>query len=789
MNPICSHTLPLTALPAMIAPESVTGNVAQQVETAVFSEVNPDAVPEATHGSGDHTSGLIMDLAWILLLGAISTLIFKRLKQPVVLGYILAGFLASPRFTYLPSISNLDNIEFWADLGIVVLMFTLGLEFSFKKLINSGSSAIITALVIITGMTLAGFGVGCLLHLDTINCIFLGGMISMSSTTIILKNFDDLGLKQKKFASLVLAVLIIEDLFAVLMLVLLSSIAMGDVSGSELLFSLGKLGFFLIIWFLVGVYLLPSFFDRARRYLNQETLLVVAMALCFTMAVFSVICGFSLELGAFIMGSILAGTVFAERIEHVVLPIKDLFGAVFFISVGMMVDPSVLVTYWSQILLLAVVVIIGMIIFGTLGMLLTGQTLKVAMESGFSLTQIGEFSFIIASLGMSLGVLQDSLYPIIVAVSVITIFTTPYFIKLSGPAYTWVAARLPKGMQFLIDRYSKQATDASETHQLWRDILSRYLWRVVVYSVVLIAIILISREILYPLLGRLFAEWGKLLATVVTLLAMSPFLVALSFSASKPDERMRLHATASFYDVPLVAMRVIRYILTLLFVVYPVTLAYGGMIGWIVGVVCFLLIIFYASRHLYSRYKTMENKFMANLNNRDNMRYGVGQNVVNDLHQAWVTVGPSCGFVGDRLANTGLRSQYGLSVSAIRRGETTIPLPSGRTRIFPGDVLGVIGTDDQIKQLNDDLETAREAVMAKAAPQPQVEFKSIRLTPESPIIGRPLSETDIRGDYYTMIVKVQRDEDEWIQPGPDTVLQAGDVLWVVGDPKQFVKMK
>ncbi len=783
------HTACLAGLPAMIAPDAVTENVAQQVETAVFTEVNPDAVPTASHSEEDHTNGLIMDLAWILLLGAIATIIFKRLKQPVVLGYILAGFLASPKFTYLPSISNLENIEFWADLGIVVLMFTLGLEFSFKKLVNSGSSAIITALVIITGMTLAGFGVGCLLHLDTINCIFLGGMISMSSTTIILKNFDDLGLKQKKFASLVLAVLIIEDLFAVLMLVLLSSIAMGNVSGSELLFSLGKLGFFLVIWFLVGVYVLPPFFDRARRFLNQETLLVVSMALCFTMAIFSVLCGFSLELGAFVMGSILAGTVFAERIEHVVLPIKDLFGAVFFISVGMMVDPGVLVTYWSEILLLAVVVIVGMIIFGTLGMLLTGQTLKVAMESGFSLTQIGEFSFIIASLGMSLGVLEGSLYPIIVAVSVITIFTTPYFIKLSQPAYEWVAARLPKGMQFLIERYSKQATDAGETRQLWHDILSRYLWRIVVYSVVLIAIILISRAILYPLLERLFADWGRLIATVITLLAMSPFLVALSFSASKPDERMRLHATASFYDVPLVAMRVIRYILTLLFVVYPVALAYGGLIGWIVGVASFLLIIFYASRHLYSRYKTMENKFMANLNNRDNVRYGVGQNVVDDLHQAWVQVGPSCRFVGDRLVNSGLRAHYGLSVSAIRRGETTIPLPSGDTRVFPGDVLGVIGTDDQIKQLNDDLEMARETAMAHAGVQPEVELKSIRLTPKSPIIGRPLSETDIRGDYFTMIVKVQRGEDEWIQPKGDTVLEAGDVLWVVGDPKQFVKMK
>jgi Kef-type K+ transport system membrane component KefB len=374
-------TLLAASLPMAAGFDAMAQPTASQLEAAAFTEINADAGREETADAESHTNGLIADLAWVLLLGAVVTLLFKKLKQPVVLGYILAGFLASPKFVYLPSISNLENIDFWADLGIVVLMFTLGLEFSFKKLLRSGSSAIVTALIIITGMVLAGFGVGKLLDMNFINCIFLGGMISMSSTTIILKALTDLGLKQKKFASLVLAVLIIEDLFAVLMLVLLSSLAMGNVEGSELLYSVGKLAFFLIIWFVVGVYLLPSGLNRLRSYLNEETLLIVSMGLCFSMAVFSVICGFSLELGAFVMGSILAGTMAAERMEKVVQPVKNLFGAVFFISVGMMVDPGVLTTYWSEILLLAAVVIAGMIVFGTLGMLVTGQTLRVAIES------------------------------------------------------------------------------------------------------------------------------------------------------------------------------------------------------------------------------------------------------------------------------------------------------------------------------------------------------------------------------------------------------------------------
>ncbi len=756
------------------------------IQQTIYTELNPDAGKE--HSSEENTNGLILDLAWILVLAAIATLVFKKLKQPVVLGYILAGFLASPNFTYLPSISNLENIEIWADLGIVVLMFSLGLEFSFKKLMNSGSSAIITALIIIVGMTLAGFGVGYMLHLNTINCLFLGGMISMSSTTIILKAFTDLGLKQQKFASMVLAVLIIEDLFAVLMLVLLSSFAMGDVQGSELVFSIAKLCFFLIIWFVVGVYVLPSFLERFNSFLNSETLLVVSMGLCFAMASFSVMCGFSLELGAFVMGSILAGTVFAERMEHVIAPVKDLFGAVFFISVGMMVQPSVIATYYPQVLLLAAVVIVGMIIFGTLGMLVTGQNLQVAIKSGFSLTQIGEFSFIIAALGMSLGVLDASLYPIIVAVSVITIFTTPYFIKMSDPAYRFVEKHLPAKLNFLITRYSSQVVDTNETARLWREILGRYLWRIVLYSVILIAIIIACRQALFPVMEGLMPKWGHLVATAISLVIMSPFLTALSFTTIKSDHKMKLHSTASFYDVPLIAMSIIRYILALLFVVYFLTICYSSLVGWIGGTICFLIIVIFASSKLMRGFRRMEKKFMNNLNNRENARSGANNNLVSDLHQAYIDIKPSCRFAGDKLKDSGLRSEYGVSVSSIRRGDDFIPLPTGDTRIFPGDTLGIIGTDSQIKRLNDEIDNVNSQ-KKDSLRHPDIELKSILLTQDSPIIDRPLYETDLRNDYFCMVISVQRGNSEFINPSPSTVLQAGDLLWIVGDPAQFDKMK
>ena len=783
----------LASLPVASSFAALAAPTTEQLENEAFTEINADASHQQAAEAESATNGLITDLAWVLLLAAVVTLLFKKLKQPVVLGYILAGFLASPKFVYLPSISNLANIEFWADLGIVILMFTLGLEFSFKKLVRSGGSAVVTALIIITGMVLAGFGVGKLLHLNFINCIFLGGMISMSSTTIILKSLTDLGLRQKKFASLVLAVLILEDLFAVLMLVLLSSLAMGNVEGTELLFSVGKLGFFLIIWFLVGVYILPSGLNKIRSYLNDETLLVVSMGLCFSMAVFSVVCGFSLELGAFVMGSILAGTMAAEKMEKVVQPVKNLFGAVFFISVGMMVDPGVLATYWGEILLLVVIVITGMIVFGTLGMLVGGQTLKVAIESGFTLTQIGEFSFIIASLGMSLGVLQDSLYPIIVAVSVITIFTTPYFIRFADPAYGFVARHLPKGLDFLISRYSKQEVDAGEARYQWHRTVSRNLGRMVLYSVILVAILLLSRMLLFPVMEKYLDEWGHLSATLITIAVMLPFLGALCFSSPDGDKKGDTKSDGgdkASFDVPAVVMRVARYILTLLFIVYFLTLAYDSTIGWIGGAACFVFIIIFASRKLKARYRAMEQRFIDNLNIRENTRLGKNNNLVDDMHQAYIEVGPYSSFVGDRLIDSGLRDGYGVSVSSIQRGQKFLPLPSKDERIFPGDVLGIIGTDDQIKRLNDDLERDADASMKKVPKsQPEIVLRSLRLSPSSPIIDKPLGETHIRRDYYAMIIKILRGDDRYLQPDASTVLKAGDLVWFVGDASKLEAMK
>lgn len=727
--------------------------------------------------------GLIRDLAFILLLGAVVTVLFKWIKQPVVLGYIVAGFLASPHFEYLPSVTTEENIDFWAQIGIVVLLFSLGLEFSFRKLVNSGGSAVVTALTIVCGMMGAGFAVGHLMDMNRINCLFLGGMLSMSSTTIIIKAFTDMGLRQKKFASLVLAVLIVEDLFAVLMMVLLSSIAINNsVEGGELLFSVGKLMFFIIIWFLVGVYLLPSVLNRIRWFLNPETLLVVSMGLCLGMAVFSVYCGFSLALGAFVMGSILAGTSYAERIEAVVTPVKDLFGAVFFISVGMMVQPNILVQYWGPILLLSAVVIAGMIVFGTFGMLLTGQTLKVAIQSGFSLTQIGEFAFIIATLGMSLGVLDSTIYPIVVAVSVITTFTTPYFIKMALPFYNWLVKHIPRRLRYLFERYRRQADRTEAAGSPWKAILRRYIWRTVLYSVVLVAILLLSRQYLYPWLKEIAGEWDRLICVVLTLGAMAPFLLALMIPGNASGFAGGLGS-----NVPKIVMTVFRFLIAMVFIVGAITEVYSARAGIIVIVAVIVMIAFYFSRRLNASMIRIEDKFLDNLNERELRRNGKKNAVVNDLHQAFMTVGSECVFAGERLMDSDLRNRFGVNVVSIQRGNRFIPIPNGRERLYPGDVVGVIGTDEQIEKLLPEIE-ASAATEDTPADTSQMQLTSILLGSHSPLISQTPRSSALRDTYEALVVAVDRG-DEHIDSNPDLMFRQGDIVWLVGNPSKLSALK
>ena len=745
-------------------------------------------------GSLDINS-LISDLALILILGAIATVVFKMLKQPIVLGYIVAGFLASPHFEWSPSVAVEANIEFWAQIGIIVLLFSLGLEFSFKKLIDVGGSAILTALIIVLGMMSLGFLVGKYLGFSLVNSIFLGGMISMSSTTIILKALTDLNMRQRRFVPMTFAVLVVEDLFAVVMMVILSSIALNNsVKSQEMVGSILKLSFFLIMWFTVGIFMIPTLFKRYKRFINNEQMLIIAIGLCFGMVLFSIKSGFSAALGAFVMGSILAGTIEAERIERLISPVKDLFGAVFFISVGMMVNPAVMAKHWSVIALLAAVVIIGMIVFGTFGMLASGQPLKLAMESGFSLTQIGEFSFIIATLGTSLGVLDKSIYPIIVAVSVITTFTTPFFIKQAVPCYNLLVRVLPKSWTRLLDGYSQDATESetSETRRLWKSVISRYLIRLVIYSVIVITLIVICRTYLMPFILRMLGDntVGRLVCVIVTIAITSPFIASIILPSIKRSEREKLlETTGSVSYVPMVIMTILSLVISIMFTASMLHGVYSSAISVMAAIllVGLTLVIFTTTpTPLKKRINRIEKRFINNINERENRRTGREHNLVSDLHLAHMNVGHDCPFVGEKLRNLDLRSRYGVNIANIQRAGKQFPVPSGDMRIFPGDVLSVIATEEQILRILPLVEAQSDHGENHIHDIKLIHFA---LSEKSPIVGLTLEKAHLREDYGALLVALQRGEDNYESLTPSMVFKAGDIVWIAGDPKQLAPLK
>ena len=740
-------------------------------------------------------NSLITDLALILVLGAIATVIFKMLKQPVVLGYIVAGFLASPHFALLPSVVVEANIEFWAQIGIIVLLFSLGLEFSFKKLIDVGGSAILTALIIVLGMMSLGYVVGKFLGYGLVNSLFLGGMISMSSTTIIIKALTDLNMRHRRFVPMTFAVLIVEDLFAVVMMVILSSIALGgSVKGGEMLGSILKLSFFLIMWFTVGIFVIPSLFKQFRRYISDEQMLIIAMGLCFAMVMFSVKSGFSAALGAFVMGSILAGTIEAERIERLISPVKDLFGAVFFISVGMMVNPTVMTQHWGVIALLAIVVIVGMIVFGTFGMLATGQPLKLALESGFSLTQIGEFSFIIATLGTGLGVLDKSIYPIIVAVSVITTFTTPFFIKQAEPCYNALYKILPKSWTRLLNGYSRNATEsqAEESANPWKVIISRFLIRIVIYSVVLIALIVLCRTYLMPFMLDWLGDgdWGRLASAITSLILVAPLLISIMMpTVKKSEHELLVKASGNVSLVPIVVMTTVSIILATVFTASLMQGVYHSGAAVLIAVAAVIIIVVSVTLFptpLRKRLTNIERQFISNINERENRRTGHENNLVSDLHLAYMKVGHDCPFVGEKLRNLDLRTRYGVNLVNIQRAGKLHAVPTGDMRIFPGDVLGVIATEEEIQRL---LPLVEAQSIHAESPSQDVKFIHFAIGEHSPIVGKKLEDTRLREDYGALLVAVQRGEDDYLSPTRDLMFKPEDILWIVGDPKQLAKLK
>ena len=564
---------------------------------------------------------LIADLALILICAGAMTLLFKRLRQPVVLGYIVAGFLASPNMPYMPSVTDMEGIHLWSEIGVIFLLFALGLEFSFRKILRMGATPIIAACAVIMGMMLVGMFTGQLFGWSQMDCIYLGGMLAMSSTTIIFKAFDDMGLRQKPFANLVLSVLIIEDILAIVLMVMLSTLAVSkEFEGTQMLMSILKLAFFLILWFVVGIYYIPLFLKKTRSLMSNETLLITALAFCFGMVVIASAVGFSAAFGAFIMGSIMAETVEAEKIEHLVSPVKDLFGAIFFVSVGMMVDVALIATYIIPIICIIVAIMLGHIVLSTGGFILAGKPLKTAMQCSFSLTQIGEFAFILATLGMSLHVTSDFLYPIVVAVSVFTTFTTPYMIRLAEPAYNFIEHALPKRWRAKLESNAsdEEEEETEEQHNYWRAYLKHVGLVILIYSVLCMAIIALVLYFAKPFIADLMpTPWNKVVTALIAIIICAPFLWTLMRQGSRSDDVVALLHSGRASRVKVIAFELLRLVIGAAFVSYIIghTVHWSGMIGIFVVLAIIFSILF--SPRLKKQGERMTETFKENLTERE----------------------------------------------------------------------------------------------------------------------------------------------------------------------------
>lgn len=741
---------------------------------------------------------LVQDLAVILIVAGIVTLLFKKLKQPLVLGYIVAGFLVSPHMPLLPLVVDKENIQSWADIGVMFLLFSLGLDFSFKKILKMGSAPIIAALTIVFSMMLMGICVGKLFGWSQTNCIFLGGMLAMSSTTIIYKAFDDLGLRQQKFAGIVMSVLILEDILAIVMMVMLSAVASGNSpDGGQMVNSILRIAFFLTVWLVVGIFAVPIFLRKMRKLMNSETLLIVSLGLCCLMAVVSTQVGFSSAFGAFIMGSILAETVEADKIIKIVEPVKNLFGAVFFVSVGMLVEPQILVDYALPIIVITLAIIVGQSVLGTFGYMLSGQPLSQALRCGFSMAQIGEFAFIIASLGLSLGVIGNFLYPVVVAVSVITTFLTPYMIRGAVPAYFFLEKRLPKVWMRRISRASLKMPSSLTTKTNWRMLLRAMGTNVAVYGMLCIAAIALMENLFLPFSKQLVpSEWTSVVCSIVTVLLISPFLRAMVVKKNHSEEFKALWVESPHNRLPLIFTILVRIVIAMTFVfyVFKEMTTFSNALMLCAALVAIILMVM--SRGLKRSSIRLERMFVQNLRSRDIADQASGKRkplfeghlLDRDLHIAEIEIPDDSLWAGKTLMQLRLNQRFGINVSSILRGSRRINIPSANDVIFPGDKLSVIGDDERLTILD---ATLQEEVYPEDYDIEQREMKLERIVIDgkNKFLGKTLMESGIRDKYNCMLVGLESGEESLSKVSPMYVFKRGDIIWVVGEDSNIENIK
>jgi len=751
-----------------------------------------------------HLPKLIEDLALILIVAAITTLLFRRIKQPLVLGYIIAGFLVGPHLSLTPSVVDTANVKTLADIGVIFLLFSLGLEFSFKKLMRVGGAASITAFVEIFFITITGYFLGKLMGWSTMDSMFLGGMLASSSTTIIIKAFDELGVKTKLYARIVFGVLVVEDIVVILLMVLLSTVAITQqFEGSEMLFTVAKLLFFLVLWFIAGIFLLPTLLRIVKPLIDEETLLILSIGLCLGMVVVATQAGFSAELGAFIMGSILAETTTAEKVEHLLTPVKNLFGAIFFVSVGMLIDPETIIEYRWPVILVTLWTLVGKLCSTTIGALLSGQPLKQAVQVGMSMAQIGEFAFIVAALGLSLGVTSDFIFPVAVGASAITTFTTPYLIKFSEPFYNFIARKLPARWVRVLNNYSS-STQNIQAEGDWQKVFKAYVNIALTNGIVLLALILLSLNFLLPFLDETIENdtTRSIIALIISFGLSAPFLLALMTKRPNNMGYKELWLDKQYSRGPLLVLEIFRNILGLLIIGFWIDRLFSTTIAILMAVPATILVLFTFSKRIQKFYQRIEGRFLSNLNARELAEERANASSENllrrhfspqsdsspwDAHMIDLEINPLAKYVGKTLVELGWREKYGVNIAYIKRGNKLIYAPGRNSRLLPFDSVGIIATDEQMQAFKPVFDTS-EQVAGNEQDVEDIIVQKFVVDEHNKLKGLTIRDSGIREKTNGLVIGIQRNKNRILNPNSSTTFQWGDIVWIVGERKKIQKL-
>jgi CPA2 family monovalent cation:H+ antiporter-2 len=736
---------------------------------------------------------LFSDLALILVTAGITTVIFKWLKQPVVLGYIIAGFLIGPNFEWFPVINDHTSVETWSEIGMVFMLFGIGLEFSFKKLKKVGGTVGITALTELVTMCLVGFLLGKLLGWSQMDCIFLGAMLSISSTTIIAKAFDDMKLNREKFSGNVIGELVVEDLEAVLLMVILSTLAVSKTfDGMQLVTSMLKLGFFLLIWFIGGIFIVPTVLRWSRKFMSEETLTVFAVGLCFMMVVLANVAGFSSALGAFIMGSILAETLEAEMIHKLTTPIKNLFGAIFFVSVGMLVDPKILVDYWWQILVVTVVLLLFKPLSNVIGRLLAGLGLKQSIQGGFCFCQIGEFSFIIASLGLSYGVIDEFLYPIIVSVSIITTFITPYAIKASLPTYKWLSGHFPERWLNHLESNDRGIKVKSGKKVSMASFMGRQVKHILINVAIVIAVLFICFWIGSEVVMKYVQGIGGVaISAAITLVLVSPFLWAIGFRHTLVKTTHKLMEHSRFNKTMILIIFILRFIIVWVVATAVMHHFFNGAFWSHLGIgspyfrfinVAMALVYTFLLRVMSPAmkfYKRIEDNFQGNLNKRQSTQvFAIPEILQENCHLQKMTLSPDSEYSGKLIKETDFRDNYNVSVVSVERGKQLFELPKSDFQLYPFDKITFVGHEDHLRLLVGKVEVFDDTLIQEHE-ESEVDLFNVQVRPNSPYVGIALKDSGLAENFDAMIIAIERDGHFILNPSARIAFQADDLVWFV----------